>query len=146
MKYLGRVDDVVSKEELSKTALRIYVYLLSSNNPQGVREIARALDIPVSTVHYHIRKLIELGLIKEESSGYKVSKVVGFEGFFIIGRKLVPRLIIYSTFFAGVLISELILVISKGLTPDGLIALIVSLTAFTLFFIEGLLVRSKLLK
>ncbi|PUA33860.1 MAG: TrmB family transcriptional regulator [Zestosphaera tikiterensis] len=133
-------------EELSKTSLKIYVYLLSSSSPQGVREIARALNLPVSTAHYHVKKLMELGLIKEESDGYRVSKVVGLEGFLVIGRKLVPRFTVYAMFFAGVLIGELALVMSRGLTPDGLIALIVSLTAFALFFIEGMMVKSKLLR
>jgi len=136
----------VAGEELSKTSLKIYVYLLSSSSPQGVREIARALNLPVSTAHYHVKKLMELGLIKEESDGYRVSKVVGLEGFLVIGRKLVPRFTVYAMFFAGVLIGELALVMSRGLTPDGLIALIVSLTAFALFFIEGMMVKSKLLR
>jgi len=136
----------VAGEELSKTSLKIYVYLLSSSSPQGVREIARALNLPVSTAHYHVKKLMELGLIKEESDGYRVSKVVGLEGFLVIGRKLVPRFTVYAMFFAGVLIGELALVLSRGLTPDGLIALIVSLMAFALFFIEGMMVKSKLLR
>ncbi|MCS7099415.1 MAG: helix-turn-helix domain-containing protein [Sulfolobales archaeon] len=92
----------MSDEELRGASLKIYLHLLLANEPRGVRDLSRDLGIPVSTVHYHIKKLREAGLIRELPEGYVVSRRVRIEGFVYLGRKLVPRLAIYSAFFLGV--------------------------------------------
>lgn len=132
-------------EELGKTALRIYLHLLESEVPLGVREIARALDMPVSTVHYHIRRLEELGIVKQKNGGYVVSRPIRIEGFIHIGKKLVPRLLIYSFFYMGVSFSQLYLIISRGIqSPDSLLTLVVSLSSMVIFIIEGLVAKRRL--
>lgn len=136
----------LSSDEISKTSLRIYVYLLEGGGPMGVRDIARALDMPASTVLYHLRKLEELGLIKRDINGYSVSKVMLLNGFTIIGRRLVPRLIIYSAFFMGIAIGETLLTIIRGVNLDKLLAIFISTTASIIMLLEGLKTRSRIIR
>ncbi|MEM2022005.1 MAG: helix-turn-helix domain-containing protein [Zestosphaera sp.] len=131
--------------ELSKVGLRVYAYLVESDAPRGVREIARALEIPVSSVYYHLKRLEELGLIGRSGDGYVVTRIIALEGFIFLGRRLVPRLLVYSLFFLGILLGEIYLIVLTGVvTPDRLIALVSCLSAFLIFLIEGLNVRIRL--
>jgi predicted transcriptional regulator len=102
-------------EDLGRVALRIYLRLLESEVPLGVRELARDLNIPVSTVHYNLRKLEELGVISRSSDGYVVSRLIPLDGFVVVRKKLVPRLVIYALFFTGITLGELIVMITLGL-------------------------------
>lgn len=111
----------------------------------GVRDIAKALSMPASTVLYHLRRLEELGLVRRDLSGYSVSKVMSLNGFTIIGRRLVPRLIIYSVFFTGIAVGESLLIISRGMNPDKLLAIVTSITASIIMLLEGLKARSKVI-
>lgn len=132
-------------EDLSKTALKIYVYLLESKDPKGVRDIARALDMPVSSVYYHLKRLEDLGIIGKKGDGYVTVKIIQLEGYVFLGRKLIPRLLIYSLFFLGVSLSQTYAIITgRSVTSDKLLLLILSVVAFILFFFEGLNMRSKL--
>jgi len=134
---------LVGVEELSRNALRIYVHILESNKSVGVRELARDLNLPVSTVHYSLRRLEELGLIRKSGEGYVINRLLSPEGFVVIYRKLIPRLIIYSSFFVGLLIAELSLSIASGLNPDRLVAIVASLIASVVLVFEGINLRRK---
>jgi len=135
----------LSAEELSRNALRVYVRLVESDRPLGVRELARDLDLPVSTVYYSLKRLEELDLVRRSGDGYVIKKLVNPEGFLIIRRRLIPRLLVYSAFFVGVTIGELALVVVAGLNPDRLVAVITSLIASLILLSEGLISRKKYL-
>lgn len=130
-------------EELSRNALRIYVRILELNESVGVRELARDLNLPVSTVHYSLRRLEELGLIRKSGDGYVVNRLVSPEGFIVIYRKLIPRLLIYSAFFIGLLIAELTLSITSGFNSDRVVVIITSLIASAILIFEGMNLRKK---
>ena len=133
----------MSLEEISRNALRIYIKLVESEKPLGVRELARELNLPVSTVHYSLRRLEEMDLVKRSGDGYVAKKIIAPEGFLVIRRKLVPRLLIYSAFFIGVLISESILIAATGHNPDRVVVIITSLAASAILLIEGLYIRKR---
>ncbi|MCS7128177.1 MAG: winged helix-turn-helix domain-containing protein [Desulfurococcaceae archaeon] len=135
----------MSNDEIGGTSLRIYVHLLEGGEPMGVRDIAKALSMPASTVLYHLRRLEELGLVRRDLGGYSVSKVMSLNGFAIIGRRLVPRLIIYSVFFTGIAVGESLLIIIRGMNPDKLLAIVTSITASIIMLLEGLKARSKVI-
>lgn len=62
---------------LKGTTLRVYRHLFKAGKPVSVGDIRRGLDLSsVSVAQYHVKKLLELGLIREEQGGYVVDKVV----------------------------------------------------------------------
>jgi DNA-binding Lrp family transcriptional regulator len=130
-------------EDLGRVALRIYLRLLESEVPLGVRELARDLNIPVSTVHYNLRKLEELGVISRSSDGYVVSRLIPLDGFVVVRKKLVPRLVIYALFFTGITLGELIVMITLGVNVDRLLIITTSSIASVIFFIEGLVTKRR---
>lgn len=128
----------MSDSELRGVTLRIYLHLLSASEPLGVRDISRDLGIPVSTVHYHVKKLKDLGLIREGPEGYEVARRIKVEGFVFIGWKLVPRLAVYSAFFAGVVVGLLAVSTVWGdFNVDRLIAVTSSLTSSLVTALEA---------
>ncbi|MEM4621814.1 MAG: winged helix-turn-helix domain-containing protein [Sulfolobales archaeon] len=135
----------MSNDELKGVALRIYFHILSARESLGIRDIARELGIPVSTVHYHIKKLKELGFIREFPEGYSVSKRIKVEGFIYLGGRLVPRLAIYSAFFAGIAVGLLsVSLIFWDINIDRLIAVISATISSVLTAFEAHIVRKNL--
>lgn len=131
--------------ELTGVPLKIYVYLLESKEPKSVREIAEALNMAPSSIHYHLKKLASVGIIKRDINGYTVNKKINIEGYMILMNKLIPRLLIYSLFFLGVLIGEIIVILeTRIINVDRGISLLTTLIAFILFFYEGIISKKKL--
>jgi len=134
------------QDDLSRTALKIYLYLLESKDPQGVREISRALNIPVSTVHYHMKKLLSLGIVREDSYGYRVSRVINIDGFIVFRQKLIPRLIVYAMFFIGLLIGEILLISIDGFNSDRLLMMIITIVSILIFILESINTKKSIMK
>ncbi|MEM1804279.1 MAG: winged helix-turn-helix domain-containing protein [Desulfurococcaceae archaeon] len=135
----------MSIEDLSKTERTIYFYLVEQGRPLSVRDIARALSMPPSTVHYNLRKLESRKLVVKTIEGYIAKSVNPPSGFIYIGYKLVPRLLVYAGFFAGSTIGSLVLLLLE-FSQERLVIFTVSALAFVLFFIEGLIARRALYK
>lgn len=90
------------EDELYGTTLRVYRFLFRQGKPMGVHEVQRGVGLQAaSSAHYHLRKLVESGLVKEEGSGYFVDRVV-FEDMVRIGSSLVPVQAALAAFFATV--------------------------------------------
>ncbi|MDA4128505.1 MAG: helix-turn-helix domain-containing protein [Thaumarchaeota archaeon] len=89
--------------QLKGNTLRVYIYALK-NRKVGVREVQRALHLSnPSLAQYHLNKLKELGLLKEEMGDYQVVnevKVDVMKDFLRVGTLLVPRFIFYAVFFS----------------------------------------------
>ncbi|MEM4717668.1 MAG: winged helix-turn-helix domain-containing protein [Desulfurococcaceae archaeon] len=133
----------MSSKDLTETEKTIYLYLVDQGRPKGVRDISRDLNIPVSTVHYNLKKLEAKRLIVKTLEGYVAKKINPPWGFIVLGYKLIPRLLIYAAFFAGSTIASTILLIMEFSTERFLL-LMISTTAFLLFLIEGLKTRGTL--
>jgi len=129
--------------ELTGTALRIYLHLLASRKPVGVRELARALDAPVSTVHYHLKRLEEEGLVQRSSDGYAVARALAPPGYILVARRPLHRLTIYAAFFAGLTLGEAALCALHGLSPDRLLVLLTSSSAALIFLAERCLLAQR---
>jgi hypothetical protein len=88
--------------ELRGNTLRVYLYALKQGNV-GVREVQRSLGLSnASLAQYHINKLAEMGLLKEDGGTYRVSgevKVDVLRDFTKLGRILVPRFVFYAMLF-----------------------------------------------
>jgi len=75
----------------------------------SLRKIQRELNISSpSVVQYHIKRLMEMGLVSETDQGYVVSKVV-LEDYVRIRSSLLPKSIFMTSFFITSLIILFIL-------------------------------------
>jgi DNA-binding transcriptional ArsR family regulator len=94
---------------LKGTALDVYRFLLKKNEPAGAREVQRALGLSSPSVaDYHLTKLEELGILKRETNGFSVNKVL-LEQSIRVSRFLVPRYFFYAVFAVAVFLIELTL-------------------------------------
>ena len=88
--------------ELRGNTLRVYVYALKKDRV-GVREVQRALGLSnPSLAQYHLNKLNELGLLREQNGEYEIVtevKVDVMRDFLRIGTSLIPRFVFYAVFF-----------------------------------------------
>ena len=92
---------------LKGTTLDIYSLLLRADEPLGIREVQRTLNLSSPSVaQYHLSKLESIGLAKHESGNYVVGKIQ-LENFIKIHRLLVPRYFFYSVFATTILVIEL---------------------------------------
>jgi hypothetical protein len=79
--------------------LAVYRLIIKSNEPIGVREIQRSLQFSSpSLVHYHLEKLKNGNLVKEEVGGYVADRVM-LSRMVRFGGMLVPRFFFYFLFF-----------------------------------------------
>lgn len=127
----------VSDEELTGNALKIYLQILASRKPVGVRELARALDLPVSTVHYHLKKLEEEDLVRRSSDGYVISRTVVPPGYVLLAGRPFKRLAVYGAFFTGFSLGEVYLCLATGVTLERAALAAVTALAAALFLIES---------
>jgi len=96
------MSDIKVEAQLKGNTLRVYVYALKKRRV-GVREVQRALRLSnPSLAQYHLNKLRELGLLKEEGGDYEVVnevKVDLMRDFLRVGTLIVPRFVFYAVFF-----------------------------------------------
>jgi len=95
--------------ELKGNTLRVYWILLKSKEGIiGVREAQRALGFSSPALaSYHLRKLEELGLVKEERGEYRLTRDVRvgvLKQFTKIGGFMLPRYVLYATMFTTLLV------------------------------------------
>jgi DNA-binding transcriptional ArsR family regulator len=124
-------------EELNETQVRIYLYLVTHGGDASVREIARELKLSPSTVHYHLKRLEEMGYIEKTSNGYIVKKPIRLRSHVVLGKFVIPRLLIYGLFFTGVFVGTAIYIVQNGINSERLLLLIVSLVAAVVMYIEA---------
>lgn len=88
--------------DLKGNTLRVYVYALKRKRV-GVREVQRSLRLSnPSLAQYHLNKLKELGLLKDEGGEYEIVSNVNVDvmrDFLRVGTLLVPRFIFYAVLF-----------------------------------------------
>lgn len=123
------------ESQLRGNTLRVYWYLLSSQDPVGVREVQRAMGMSSPSVaSHHLTKLVTLELAtKLSDNSYEVAKVVkvgvlrnfiGFRGRFL------PRYIFVAFFFTAYTAAYLaISTIASVGTFDRIIAIAVGVLA-----------------
>jgi len=128
-------------KRISGTTWEVYLYILTSEGPQGVREIWRGLKLSTpSLAQYHVNKLLDLGLIEATSEGkYRLNEMERIDvlkSFIILRGKLVPRLVFYGALLLGIFLAYLILWPFMWDYRD-LIVLVVSLFSISAFFFEA---------
>jgi predicted DNA-binding transcriptional regulator len=114
---------------LKGTTYRVYRFMLREGKPVGISEVQKALGLSSPSVsEYHIKKLLRLGLIKEEQAGYVVDHVV-VENVVRIRRTAIPVQTAYVAFFGATL--AILLTILRPTTIDSVyfFAIAVNLSA-----------------
>ena len=134
---------------LSETALRIYVYLLSKSGPVGPRQIFREMNLSSPSIaYYHLERLRQQGLLKKTPEGYIITQRINIDGYIYIGKRVVPRLIIYSMFLLGLLIIEIFVLYARikagtDVNIDFIVLIIVSALSSLLMLAEGIMMYLK---
>jgi DNA-binding transcriptional ArsR family regulator len=117
---------------LKGTTLKVYRYLFKLGKPAGVRDIQRALGLSSSSVaEYHVKKLLQSGLIKESQEGYTVDRnvwqnmvrmrrtVIPFQAFFVVlfaGAVVVMLTVLRANSAEGYLFGLAVVLVSLGLS------------------------------
>ena len=130
-----------SRRRISGTTWEVYLYILTSDKPQGVREIWRGLNLSSpSLAQYHVNKLLDLGLIDHTSEGkYRANEREQrdvLRSFVLLRGRLVPRLVFYGAFLLGILIIYLLFWPFRWDFRD-LIVLAVSVFSISVFAFEA---------
>ena len=88
-------------DTLRGTTLKVYRYLFKLGEPAGIRDIQRALGLSSSSVaEYHVKKLLQSGLIKEDHEGYAVDRIV-WQNMVRMRRTVIPFQAFFVVLFAG---------------------------------------------
>lgn len=82
---------------LAGQSYRVYLELLVSDEPLGVREVQRRLGFKSpSTAKHHLDRLVRLGLAEKTPEGKYVAKQLGkgfLSAYIVVSGRLVPRLL-----------------------------------------------------
>lgn len=140
-------------EKLEGTTFTVYAYVVKQGKPVGTRDVMRGAKLSSPSVAYrHLQKLEAMGLLQKNEYGeYVVKEKASVRGYLWVGRRLVPRMMLYSFIFMVVLALELVVLAIHFSVEDYkfkvffLLLTIVTVAAMILFFAEGLmlLVKSK---
>ncbi len=118
---------------MNSTTQRVYRFLYKQGRPVGVHEVQKGLELSSPSVaHYHIKKLVEQGLAREESGGYVVDKVL-FENMIRIRRSIIPFETTYFALFLSTFVIMLTVFRSQMITPVYLFSLLVNAAAVGIF-------------
>lgn len=121
---------------LKGTTYKVYRYMLKHGRPVGISEVQKGLGLSSPSVsQYHIRKLLQLGLIREEQQGYVVDKVV-LENVIRIRRRTIPSQTAYVAFFGVTLFILLVFLRPAVIDSVYFFALVVNVSALMVFLYQ----------
>lgn len=129
------------KRYISGTTWEVYLCILTSREPVGVRDVWRELKLSSpSLAQYHLNKLLDLGVVSQTEHGkYMVEekeRVEALRSFVLLRGKLIPRLVFYGAMLSGILTWYLIFWSFEWNFRD-LVVLVVSVFSIFAFFFEA---------
>lgn len=134
---MGRLTDDKGNV-LVGTTLKVYRFMFRAGQPVGVRDVQRGLGLSSPSVAlYHISKLVEAGLVREEGGGYVVDKRV-FENMIRVRRMIIPFQATYTSFFITTFMIFLTLLKPENVTSTYVFALAVNSVAILVSLYECL--------
>ncbi len=100
----------VNNEELEGITLSVYLYVVKKGKPVGPRDVMNGAHLSSPSVAYrHLQKLEDLGLLQKNKYGEYVTKnKAHLREYIWIGRRMMPKMLVYSLIFMSILITELI--------------------------------------
>ena len=118
--------------------MRVYRFLYREGRPVGVHEVQKGLQLSSPSVaHYHLRKLVEEGLVKEESGGYTVDKVL-FENMIRVPAIRHTAADSFLRIFLVTLVLEVCFFMPPALSAQYLFSLGVNIAAVAIFGFQSL--------
>lgn len=140
-----------TEDELNATTFQIYLYLVKIGQPAGPRDIMRGANISSpGVVHRNLQKLMDLGVVDKDAYGrYAIKEKITFKGYVWFGRNLIPRFILFSSFFLGLLIVEIAvlairMIAREPIESSYLLLTIVTALSAAMFLLEGFQLRKKM--
>jgi len=129
------------RKNVSGTTRDVYLYILTSKEPIGVRDVWRTLRLSSpSLAQYHINKLLDLRLIEATPEGkYQANEgeqIEALRSFVVLRGRLIPRLVFYGALLSGILAAYLIFWPFRWDFRD-LVVLVVSVFSVLAFFFEA---------
>jgi hypothetical protein len=99
-----------SNEELEGITLNVYLYLVRKGEPVGPRDVMKGANLSSPSVAYrHLQKLEDLGYLQKNNYGeYIIKGKAHVRGYMWIGRRMLPKMLVYALTFLTILIIELI--------------------------------------
>jgi DNA-binding transcriptional ArsR family regulator len=129
--------------QLSGTTLRVYRFLFRQGKPVGVHEVQRGVGFQAaSTAHYHLRKLVESGMVTEEPDGYVVDRIL-FEDMIRVGRRLIPVQATFASFFATILFFLVTSLRPSQVYAVWAIAIVVDCVALAVFVLQAIVTYQR---
>lgn len=121
---------------LKGTTYRVYRFMLRQRKPVGISDIQKAIGLSSSSVsEYHVKKLLRLGLIREEQAGYVVDRVV-LDNVIRIRRISIPIQIAYVSFFSVTLLLMIAFLWPKEITAAYFLGVFVNSIAIVVSLYE----------
>jgi hypothetical protein len=147
------VDHVTDAEsqELQGITLDVYLYVVKKGKPVGPRDVMKGSNLSSPSVAYrHLQKLEDIGYLKKNEFGeYQIAKKGRVRGYVWLGRRLLPKMWLYSIVFAVILAIE-IFVLALHFEVETyefkvffLLLMIITGLALTVFTVEGYLVNKR---
>ena len=99
-----------SDEELEGITLSVYLYAVRKGKPVGPRDVMKGAHLSSPSVAYrHLQKLEDMGYLQKNNYGEYVTKdKAHVRGYIWIGRRMMPKMLVYSLIFMSILIVELV--------------------------------------
>jgi len=96
------------KRYISGVLWDVYLYILASNGPMGVREVWRGLKLSSpSLAQYHINNLLSMKLLVQIEDGRYVveekNRIEVLRNFVLLRGRLISRMVFYGAFVLGLL-------------------------------------------
>jgi hypothetical protein len=128
-----------SGKHISGTTWDVYLYILTSKDPVGVRDVWRTLEFSSpSLAQYHVNKLLALNLLHQTPDGkYQVKEkeqIEALRSFVLLRGRLIPRLVFYGALVAGVFAAYLFFRPSRWDFRDYVILLISAFSMLAFLF------------
>ena len=129
----------------------MYLYVIKKGSPVGPRDAMNGAHLSSPSVAYrHLQKLEDLGVLQKNEYGeYVVKRKARVGGYVWVGRRMVPKMLVYSLVFMGILIVELVVfalhyaVETFEFKVFFLLITLITGVAMVVFTVEGLRQRRR---
>ena len=135
------------KEDLEGITLKVYLHAVKKGKPVGPRDVMKGVNLSSPSVAYrHLQKLDDLGYLQKNVYGeYSVKRKPHIGGHVWLGRRLLPKMWLYSLLFLAILIVELFVLFihfsieTLEFKVFFLLLTLITGLALAVFTVEGLL-------